>query len=143
LKESRDIQISNILGEKTDDLIINASSIFPVEMQVSEIFSVGDKNSFNVDKKLKCWMQASCNKAFVSLFVAHPKKTAKLDDVRKFLIEQPLMDGNSVLAHMKTPEITESGVKMYQQVIDFEDALLFDKKGIDGTFFKNQGHSCT
>jgi hypothetical protein len=70
LRETRDIQLANLLGEKTDELLINARCIFPVETQFSEVFSVSDFSSFLAGKTLKCWMQATCTKAFVTLFVS-------------------------------------------------------------------------
>jgi hypothetical protein len=44
------------------------------------------------------------------------------------------MDDISVLAQKdKIGEAGNDQVKMYQQVVDFEDALAFDKKNEDGS----------
>lgn len=114
-------------------------------MQFSEVFSVSEHTSFLADKKLKCWMQASCTKAFVSLVVARAEHAANLEKVRVHLMKQPLRDGFSVLAQKKKiQEIGELQVQLYQQVVDFDGALAFETKNADGSSaFKTLGHSCT
>jgi len=88
--QERHYHLQKAVGDRIDDMIVQAQELVTPEMQLSPLFCLGNNSCSAIHEKIECWVKSGVTQLVASIITQQDGGKEEIDGFRDFLSSQPL-----------------------------------------------------